>query len=139
VLALVMTTGAFAWWASAGTGSGSAANGTPSALTITAQSPSQSLLPTGAATGDVQLTIANPNSYSVHVNQLALNPAQGIAGFSANATGCALSFATQNNAGAGWTIAPGSTSVSLPSSVTMGTAAASICQGATFDIYLAAS
>jgi hypothetical protein len=76
----------------------------------------------------------------VHINSLAIDTSQGSSGFSANAASCALSFATQTNGGNGWTIAPNSSTlaIDLTSSVTMGTSAASGCQGQTFTVYLKA-
>jgi hypothetical protein len=130
---------AFAYWSAAGAGTGAGTTSAPAALTVTAATTTQLLLPTGAATGDVSLTITNPNSYSVHLTQLSLDSAAGNGGFSANATGCALSFATQDNGGGGWTFPSGSTNLVLTNSMTMGTGAASICQNRTFSVYLKAS
>jgi hypothetical protein len=87
----------------------------------------------------VSLTITNPNAYAVRVAQLSLDTAAGSAGFSANAAGCALSFATQNNGGAGWTFPSGATNLVLTGSMTMGTGAASSCQNQTFNVYIKAS
>ena len=55
-------------------------------------------------------------------------------------SGCGLaplSFTTQTNGGAGWTV-PGSGSlpVTLTDALSMGTGAANACQGATFTVYL---
>ena len=131
---------AVAYWSNAGAGSATGAGSSgPSALTVTAGAPTQSLLPTGAPTGDVSVTVANPNPYSVRVAQLSLDTAAGNGGFSTNAAGCALSFATQDNGGSGWTFASGSTDLVLTNSMTMGTAAASNCQNRTFTVYVKAS
>ncbi|HET9720570.1 MAG TPA: hypothetical protein VFP55_10865 [Solirubrobacteraceae bacterium] len=108
-------------------------------LTVTGDTDTQSLLPTGTATGDVNVTLLNGNSAPVHINTLALDTSQGTAGFSANASGCSLSFAAQSNAGNGWTVpANGSLSVDLTGSVTMGTGAGGGCQGQSFTVYLKA-
>jgi hypothetical protein len=142
VLALVLTTSAVAWWTGGGAGSGGADTANVGALTIAALAPSQSLLPSGSPTGDLQIKVTNPNAFSVHVNQLALDTTQGVSGFAASGVSvatCALNFATQNSGGTGWTFGAGSTTVSLPASVTMGTTAASACQGRTFTVYMAAS
>jgi hypothetical protein len=131
---------AVAYWSYAGAGSATGAGSSgPSALTVTAGTPTQSLLPTGAPTGDVSVTVANPNPYSVRVAQLSLDTAAGSGGFSANAAGCALSFATQDNGGAGWTFPSGATDLVLTNSMTMETGAASSCQGRTFTVYVKAS
>jgi hypothetical protein len=109
-------------------------------LTVTAGTDSQSLLPTGAATGDVAITLVNSNSARVHITSLALDTSQGSAGFSANAASCALSFVAQTNGGSGWTVpANGTLAVDLTSSVTMGTSAPGSCQGQSFTVYLKAT
>jgi len=130
---------ALAYWSAGGAGSAAGTSSAPAALTVAAATPTQSLLPTGAATGDVSLTITNPNSYSVRVAQLSLDSAAGNSGFSANAVGCALSFATQDNGGAGFTFPSGSTSLVLTNSMTMGTGAVSSCQNRTFTVFLKAT
>ena len=131
---------AYGYWSASGAGASTATTSSSvSALQLTPASVSARLLPTGSPSGQVSATVTNPNSFSVHVAQLSLDTTSGTAGFSANAAGCALSFSTQNNGGAGWTFAPGNTTVSLPNSLTMGTGAASACQGRTFTVYLAAS
>jgi hypothetical protein len=136
----VVAGSALGYWAATGAGSASATASTgPAALTVSAATPTQSLLPTGSASGDISLTVTNSNSYPVHVAQLSLDTASGSAGFSANAAGCALTFATQNNGGAGWTFGTGSTDVVMTNSMTMGTGAASNCQSRTFTVYVKAS
>ena len=91
------------------------------------------------ATGDLRATITNPNPSRVRIGQLQLDTSQGTGGFSANAANCALSFASQNNGGNGWTIAgSGTLTIDLQSSLTMGTSAASSCQNQTFTVYLKA-
>jgi len=130
---------ALAFWTAAGDGAGSAGSASVDPVTITAAATTQSLLPTGAATGDVDATIANPNPFAVRVPQLALDTTQGDAGFDDGGL-CALSYATQDNGGAGWTIpANGSVTVALTNSMTMGAGAANSCQGQTFTVYLRAS
>ena len=134
----VMTAAALGYWTATGAGSGSAGSATIDPVAITAASATQSLLPTGTPTGDVAATITNANPFEVHVPQLALDATQGDAGFDDGGL-CALSYAAQDNGGAGWTIpAGGSIGVTLPNSVTMGTGAANSCQGRTFNVYLRA-
>jgi hypothetical protein len=73
---------------------------------------------------------------------LALDTTQGTSGFAADAAhaACALaalSFATQSNGGAGWTVPGGSVvALTLPNAISMSTNAANACQGATFTVYL---
>jgi hypothetical protein len=142
IAVLVVAGAAFAYLKASGSGSGSGGtNITVSAVTVTTGTNTQSLLPTGSPTGDLNVTLHNSNSSPVHINSLALDTSQGSGtGFGSNATGCALSFTSQNNAGSGWTIAASSTvSIDLTGSVTMGTTAASSCQGLSFSVYLKAS
>jgi hypothetical protein len=48
-----------------------------------------------------------------------------------------LSFTTQTNGGAGWTVpGNGSLPLTLASALSMSTSAANACQGATFTVYL---
>jgi hypothetical protein len=141
-LAVLVSAGAAGAYLSS-SGSGSATASTSVALsnvTVTGAATTQSLLPTGTPTGDVNVTLTNLNSARVHINSLVLDTSQGTAGFSASASACALSFAGQSNGGSGWTIpANGTLSVDLTNSVTMGTGAASTCQGQSFTVYLKAT
>jgi len=143
VFVLALASGASAFLTATGSGSGSGGvNVTVQPVQIAAASPnSQSLLPTGVASGDVKATIANPNGFPVHIASLSLDTGQGSSGFSANAVSCALSFATQSNGGNGWTIpasgqAGNPLTVELTSSLTMGTGAANSCQSQTFTVYV---
>jgi hypothetical protein len=139
--ALLGSTAAVAYWSAegGGTGRGIAADAmTP--VTISAAVAVASLVPTGAPSGDVAATIANPNPFGVRVRLLALDTSRGSAGLSSNAAGCELAFTTQDNGGAGWTIPPeASTDVLLADSMTMGVGAANSCQGRTFTVYLVGS
>lgn len=136
---LALAGGAWAYFNSTGSGSGSGTvSTTTQPVTIAAATGNtQFLLPTGAPTGDVDATITNPNSSSVHIGSLSLDTTQGTNGFSSNASSCALTFTTQTNGGSGWTIpASGQLTVDMTSALTMGTSAASSCQGQTFSAYL---
>lgn len=142
LVAGTLAAGALAYFTSPGSGSGTgAASVTLNAVTVTASTGTQSLLPTGSATGDVDVTLNNGNTSPIHIGSLTLDTSQGTSGFSANASNCALSFTTQSNGGTGWTIPASSStaSIDLTNSVTMGTSAASSCQGQTFTVYLKAS
>jgi hypothetical protein len=98
---------------------------------------------------NVVLTVSNPNPYSVRIGSLALDTGQGTGGFAVDAghAGCAVStltFTTQTNGGAGWTVTgrlgavDGTLSVNLPNALAMGSGAANACQGASYTVYLAA-
>ena len=138
---LALAAGVWAYFTASGSGS-SSGNVRPNRVpvTVTAVTGTQALLPTGSATGDLNVTLHNVESSPVHINSLALDTSQGGGGFGSNASNCALSFTTQTNGGSGWTIAAnGTLSLDLTNSVTMGTAAANSCQGQSFTVYLKAS
>jgi hypothetical protein len=134
---------AAAYWITTGSGSAAANTSTPSALTLSPATPTAQLYPGGQAS--VVLTVSNPNPGPIKVGSLALATGQGTGGFAVDGghSGCglaSLSFGTQNNGGAGWTVpGSGSLSVTLTNALSMGTSAANACQGAAFTVYLAAS
>ena len=131
---------AAAYWSGAGGGSAAASTSSTSALTLSPATPTAQLYPGGQAT--VVLTVTNPNPASIKVGSLALATGQGTGGFAVDGghSGCglaALSFVTQTNGGAGWTV-PGSgmLSVTLTNALSMATGAANACQGAALTVYL---
>ncbi len=146
VLGLALSGGAaLAFWTAVGQGSGAAATGTAQPLVIAAGSPSARLHPGGQA--DVALTISNPNPFPARVPSLALDTGSGTGGFAVDAahSGCGLStlsFTTQANGGAGWTVPArvgvtnGQLVLSTTGSVAMDLAAADSCQGATFTVFV---
>jgi hypothetical protein len=140
VAVLALAGAAAAPWGSTGGGSAAATSATTSALTLSPATPAAQLYPGGQA--GVVLTVTNPNPASIRVGSLALDTTQGSSGFGVDAghSGCGLatlSFATQTNGGAGWTVpGSGSLSVTLTDALSMGTGAASACQGAAFTVYL---
>lgn len=138
---LAIAGGAFAFFSSSGAGSGAGGvQVTLNAVSVTPAATTQALLPTGTASGDLGAALHNDNASTVHISAITLDTAQGSDGFSANAAGCALSVASEDNGGAGWTLAGNSSlSVDLAGAVTMGTTAASSCQGRTFTVYLRVS
>jgi hypothetical protein len=140
-LVLASSSAAVAYWVAGGAGTGQGTSHDAVApVTITARTAAPSLVPTGAPSGDLAATIANPNGFSVKVRMLALDTSQGAAGFSPNASGCDLALTTQANGGDGWTVpAEQSVEVQLGDALTMGAGAANACQGRTFTVYLAAS
>ena len=76
-----------------------------------------------------------------------LDITQGASGFGVDAAHAAascgtgsLSFTTQTNAGAGWTIpAHGSLPITLANALSMNINAVNACQGASFTVYLKAA
>jgi hypothetical protein len=148
VVLLVLPTGgtaAFAYWRAAGSGAGAGTTGTNVPVTLTAGTPTTDLYPGGPA--EVTLTVSNPNVSPVRIGSLALDTTQGSAGFAVDAghSGCGLttlSFSTQNNGGAGWTVnakvgaVNGTLDIALANGLSMSTGAANACQGAVFTVYL---
>jgi hypothetical protein len=136
---------AYAYWSAGGAGTGFGAAGTTVPLTLSSGTPTGTLLPGGQTS--VILAMTNPNSATVRISSLALDTTQGTSGFSVDSShsGCTLStlsFSTQTNGGAGWTVpgkvgtVNGTLAVTLTNSLSMTLAAANACQGATFTVYL---
>ncbi len=147
VLAVSVGGAASAYWRGSGSGSGSGSTGTTVALALTPGIPAATLYPGGQA--DVVLTATNTNASPVHIGSLVLDTGQGTGGFAVDAghSGCAvatLSFTTQTNGGAGWTVAGkvgavnGTLSVTLTNALAMGSSAANACQGASSTVYVVA-
>ena len=145
---LLLNGGASAFWSGGGSGNAAGGSGTAvQAVTLTPGTTSGGLQPGGQR--DVVLTVSNPNLAEVSVRSLAVDASQGTNGYSVDAghSGCsvaALSFTTQTNGGAGWTVPQkigavnGTLSVTMPNALTLGTGAANACQGATFTVFVAA-
>lgn len=147
IAALAVTGVAHAYWRAAGTGTGTAATGTTVPVTLSPGTPTPGLYPGGST--NVVLSVTNTNTSPVVLGSLALDISQGTSGFAVDAghSGClvsALSYTTQTNGGAGWTVPAkvgstnGTLTITLPSALAMTTGAANACQGATSTVYLAA-
>jgi hypothetical protein len=143
VAALALAATAVAYLTTSGSGSGSAsASVTIAPVTLSAGTPANGLYPGG--TSDVAVKLANSNTSAVNVKSLVLDTGQGSSGFAVDGThsGCntsVLSYATQDNSGHGFTVAPSSSlDVDLSGALTMSAAAADACQGAQFTVYLKA-
>jgi hypothetical protein len=142
VAAAVLAGSAAGRWSASGSGTGSTSAGSAAVVTLSPGPPSGALFPGQSA--DVAVSIANPNAHRVFVGSLVLDTVQGTGGFAVDAghAGCdlaALSYATQTNGGAGWFVAAGSSlDLQLSNAVSLGTGAASACQGASFTVYLRA-
>jgi hypothetical protein len=149
---LVVTVGgagvAYAYWSAGGAGTGFGATGTTVPLTLSAGAPTASLLPGGQTS--VVLTMTNTNAATVKVSSLALDTTQGTGGFSVDSShaGCTLStlsFTTQTNSGAGWSVpgkvgsTNGTLTATLTNALAMSVSAVNACQGATFTVYLLAA
>jgi hypothetical protein len=140
--ALALSSGAVAYYTSAGHGSSSASVASPDPLSITAQSPATNLLYPGGS-GELDATVSNPNPFPVRINSLVLG-GSGIAVDSGH-SGCdtsAVHFASQSNGGSGWDVpakvgaTEGTLDLALAGAISMDTDAANACQGATFTISL---
>ena len=140
VLAVAATGVAFSYWAGSGGGSGSATTGTTLAVTLNPGTASNQIYPGGQSA--VAVTVTTPNPGAVKVGSLSLATTQGTVGFAVDGAHAAcgvaaLSFTTQTNGGAGWTVpASGSLVLSLANSLSMSANAANACQGASFTVYL---
>lgn len=134
------------FWAGSGSGSATTSLADSRALYFEPGVPTAQLYPGGVV--NVAILANNPNDFFVHVSTMVLDtgdeePFEVDAGHS----GCnvaALSFATQDNAGAGWSIPPragavdGILEIDMPASMAMSKAGANACQGATFTVHLEA-
>ena len=144
---VLLASGAGAFWSGSATGSGSAETAGTVSVILAPGTPATALHP--GATADVVLTVSNPNAASLRIGSLNLDPGQGTGGYAVDTdhTGCAvsaLSFSTQSNSGAGWSVpgkvgtVDGTASLTLPDAVALDTDAANACQGATFSVFLVA-
>lgn len=126
---------AYAYWTSAGLGSGSATNGTMQTVTVDALVPGDtlqtSLVPGGSA--DVVLRITNPNPHDVAVHSVTAN---GPVAADAAHPGCTPTGVTFTPPQLASTVIAANTSllVTLPGAASMSTASPSPCQGAQFAI-----
>jgi hypothetical protein len=137
VLVGVGTTGgtAYAFWFASGSGAGSAAATVAKPLTTSAVAVSSGLLYPGA-TGDVRITINNPNPFPVTVTGVTgTGPITSDKGGACDAaTGVTFADVT----GASLAVpASGSASFTLAGAVAMDNSSDDTCQGATFTIPVA--
>lgn len=143
VLAVAAAGSAAAYFTALGSGSGAASSATAvQSVTLTVGAASGDLYPGG--TGTVTTTATNTAGAAVRLSSLALDTTQGSGGFAIDAahSTCptsALSFTTQTNGGAGWTVpASGSLTITLAGALAMTTTAPDACQGATITVSLRA-
>jgi hypothetical protein len=135
IVAGVAASGSFAYWSAGGSGAGSGGTiSNPDPLTILPATPTSTLVP--GDTGDVAVTVTNPNSFRIHVNSFELAPG----GYSPST--CELTYTTQTNGGLGWDIpkkvagVDGSSTIHLGGALAMSSTAPSECQGADIKVYL---
>lgn len=136
-------TAAYAFFRSGAAGTGTAAVGVPSAVTLSPGTTGAGLYPGSSAA--VSLVATNPNAGPVRINGLSLDTSRGTAGIAVDSghSGCttsAFTFNASTNGGLGWTVpGAGSLTISLPAALAAGAATASACQGATLTVYLTAA
>jgi hypothetical protein len=117
-------------------------------MTLSPGTPTADLFPGGQS--GVALTVSNPNTSPAHIGSLVLDTTQGTSGMAVDAghSACAvamLSFATQTNGGAGWTVPAkvggvnGTLAATLSRALSMSVDAAAACQGATITVFLSAA
>ena len=131
--ASVLTGGvAFAWWSTTGSGSGSATTGTTVALTTSASTPSGTVLVPGGS-APLVITVTNPNAGSVTITSVQLDTSRSVT-VSGEAGTCTAPPLTVS-ATPSLVLAGGATTTfTVPNAVTLGSAAANGCQGATFTL-----
>lgn len=144
---VLLGSGAGAYWGASGAGSGSAGTDGTVPVILAPGTPSTALFPGRAA--DVVVTVSNANAATVRIGTFSLDPGRGTGGYAVDPdhSGCdvsALSFSTQSNNGAGWTVPgavgamDGTATLTLTDAVVLDIDAANACQGATFSLYLVA-
>jgi hypothetical protein len=123
---------AFAWWSTTGSGSGTGATGTVVALTTTGSTPSgTALVPGGSA--PLVITVTNPNPRAVAVTSVSLDGTRSVG--TTGSVGACTAPPLAVSATTSLTVPAGATQTfTVPSAVTLGSGAASGCQGAVFTI-----
>jgi hypothetical protein len=123
---------AHAYFTSSGSASATASAGTlrPVVINATAGTSSTPLLPGG--TGDVTLTVDNPNSFDVTVVSVAGSGAITALGNPACTAHSGVSFNPPSNPDL--LIVPGTNHLDLAGAAAMSTTSSDSCQGATFSI-----
>lgn len=139
VLSLAIGSGtAYAYWATDGFGSGSAAAGDMQTVTVDAlvpgDTPASTLIPGGTA--DVVLRVTNPNPYSVQVYSVTGNGPITADTAHPSCTTTGVTFAgSPTPLSPAVSIAANSTAlVTLPGAAGMNATSQSACQGATFHL-----
>lgn len=123
---------AFAWWSTSGRGSGTASTGTVVALTATAATPSTTLLTPGG-TAPLVMTVKNPNAEAVVLTAVQLDGTRtvAVAGAAGSCTAPPISVSATTSISLP---GGGTTTVTVPAAVSLGAAAPTGCQGASFGI-----
>jgi hypothetical protein len=144
VLVFLSAASASAFWTATSSFTARAVVPDPSPLSFGPGTPTARLFPGGDA--DVTIVADNANGYFLRIPSLHQATGEGppFAVDSAH-SGCdvsALSFVTQDNAGAGWSVPPkvaatdGTLTIEMPGAMHMQAAAGNACQGASFTVRL---
>ena len=124
---------AYAYFTSSGSGSGAASVGTPSPVTILQATGSVTNKLYPGATGDLLLTLDNPNSYSVTITSVSGNGTATGSGGIGICTNTGVSVSAES--GLNVTVGSGSSvNVVIPGAAQMSSSSDSGCQGATFQV-----
>ncbi|MGH9101254.1 MAG: hypothetical protein ACRDV8_13625 [Acidimicrobiales bacterium] len=126
---------AWAYFAASGTGTGQGAVGKIQPLTLplpATGAPGSALFPGGSA--DLHLYVTNPNTSPVDITGLAINGTVIVKG----GNGCSATNATLSVTSTALDIkvTPGTSSVTVPTGISMGVASFTGCQSATFSVPL---
>ena len=133
-LAGLISGGAFAYFTSSGTGTGSVTTGSNQAVTVEAvvsASPSSTLIPGGTA--DLVVQLDNANSFAVTIVSMAQNGSVTPVGGS-GCTGANDGVTVPTQTGISISVAPGDQVLHMSGAASMSASSASGCQGASFDI-----
>ncbi|MGH7315797.1 MAG: hypothetical protein ACREJS_06000 [Candidatus Rokuibacteriota bacterium] len=136
-LALFLLVGVvFAAWVVTGTGSGSARARQAQDLTTADASASTSAQLYPGATGDVRITIDNPNPFPVTVESIAKTAGSPITSDKGGACDAStgVTFTDQNPTSNNVVAASGQVTMTLNNAVSMDNTSANACQGAVFTI-----
>jgi hypothetical protein len=148
VAVLGLPSAAFGYWTGAWTGTTSVKLAQTVPVVLSPGTVSADLSPGDSAA--VNVVVSNPNTTAVHIGSFLLDTGDSSAPVTVDGghSGCdlsALSFTTQTNSGAGWTVPPavgasdGTLTVGLVDSLAMSETAANACQGAQFTLALDAT
>lgn len=136
LLAVVASGVAIAAWSTSTSGNGYAKATTATALTLSDASASTSgdLYPGGS--GDLELKVANPNSFPVRITAVTLTAGGTITSNvgACDSAGNGVSFTNQSGLAIDLAANAAATVVTLPGAVQMSSASGNSCQGAIFTI-----
>jgi hypothetical protein len=123
---------AFAYFTSSGSGSGTASTGSVQAVTVlpAAGAVTNKLFP--GASGDLVVTLSNPNSFPVTITNVSGNGTVTGSGGLGTCSTTGVSVPTQS--GLTITVLAGTHSVTIPDGVSMDATSDSGCQNATFSV-----